>query len=160
MDKIKSNARDLRRNLTSQERKLWRYLRSRRFGDFKFRRQHPVGSYILDFACCSARVVVELDGGQHDLAVAYDSRRTSWLESQGWTVLRFWNNEIDCNEEAVLEIILQELNRLSPLTPTLSLKGRGGRPSRIAVVVKTWRRMMKNIRQGLNHHSLSPQPSP
>ena len=61
----------------------------RRFGDFKFRRQHPVGSYILDFACCSARVVVELDGGQHDLAVAYDTRRTSWLESQGWTVLRF-----------------------------------------------------------------------
>lgn len=159
MDKIKSNARDLRRNLTSQERKLWRYLRSRRFGDFKFRRQHPVGSYILDFACCSARVVVELDGGQHDLAVAYDSVRTSWLESQGWTVLRFWNNEIDCNEEAVLEIILQELNRLSP-SPNPLPEGRGGRPSRIAVVVKTWRRMMKNIRQGLNHHSLSPQPSP
>ncbi|MDO2058618.1 DUF559 domain-containing protein, partial [Escherichia coli] len=85
MDKIKSNARDLRSNLTLQERKLWRYLRSRRFGDFKFRRQHPVGSYILDFACCSARVVVELDGGQHDLAVAYDSRLTIWLESQGWT---------------------------------------------------------------------------
>lgn len=159
MDKIKSNARDLRRNLTSQERKLWRYLRSRRFGDFKFRRQHPVGSYILDFACCSARVVVELDGGQHDLAVAYDSRRTSWLESQGWTVLRFWNNEIDCNEEAVLEIILQELNRLSPHPNPLPERARG-RPSRIAVVVKTWRRMMKNIRQGLNHHSLSPQPSP
>lgn len=134
MDKIKSNARDLRSNLTLQERKLWRYLRSRRFGDFKFRRQHPVGSYILDFACCSARVVVELDGGQHDLAVAYDSRRTSWLESQGWTVLRFWNNEIDCNEETVLENILQELNH----AVTLSLKERGGRPSRIAVVVKIW----------------------
>lgn len=73
-----------------------------------------MGSYILDFACCSARVVVKLDGGQHDLAVAYDSRRTSWLESQGWTVLRFWNNEIDCNEETVLENILQELNRRSP----------------------------------------------
>ncbi|EOB1944684.1 DUF559 domain-containing protein [Escherichia coli] len=113
IDKIKSNARDLRRNLTLQERKLWRYLRSRRFSDFKFRRQHPVGSYILDFACCSARVVVELDGGQHDLAVAYDSRRTSWLESQGWTVLRFWNNEIDCNEETVLENIRQGLNRPS-----------------------------------------------
>ena len=95
MDKIKSNARDLRRNLTLQERKLWRYLRSRRFSDFKFRRQHPVGSYILDFACSSARVVDE-------------------LESQGWTVLRFWNNEIDCNEETVLENILQELNRRSP----------------------------------------------
>ena len=112
--KLKSTAGDLRRYLTLQERKLWRYLRSRRFGDFKFRRQHPVGSYILDFACCSARVVVELDGGQHDLAVAYDTRRTSWLESQSWTVLRFWHNEIDCNEEAVLEIILQELNRRSP----------------------------------------------
>lgn len=72
-----------------------------------------MGSYILDFACCSPRVVVELDGGQHDLAVAYDTRRTSWLESQGWTVLRCWNNEIDCNEEAVQEIILQKLSRLS-----------------------------------------------
>ena len=70
--------------------------------------------YILDFACCSARVVVELDGGQHDSAVAYDTRRTSGLESQGWAVQRFWNNVIDCNEEAVLEIILQELNRRSP----------------------------------------------
>ncbi|MDO1659701.1 DUF559 domain-containing protein, partial [Escherichia coli] len=56
----------------------------------------------------------ELDGGQHDLAVAYDSRRTSWLESQGWPVLRFWNNEIDCNEETVRENILQERNRRSP----------------------------------------------
>ncbi|MCL8361301.1 DUF559 domain-containing protein [Escherichia coli] len=116
IDKITSNARDLRRNLTLQERKLWRYLRSRRCSDLKCRRQHPVGSYILDFACCAARVVVELDGGQHDLAVAYDSRRTSWLESQCWTVLRFWNNEIDCNEETVLENILQELNRRSRST--------------------------------------------
>src|SRR5699024_11373570 len=81
MDKIKSNARDLRRNLTLQERKLWRYLRSRRFSDFKFRRQHPVGSYILDFACCSARVVVELDGGQHDLAVRSEEH-TSELQSR------------------------------------------------------------------------------
>ena len=61
-----------------------------------------------------SQAAVELDGGQHDLAVAYDTRRTSWLESQSWTVLRFWHNEIDCNEEAVLEIILQELNRRSP----------------------------------------------
>ena len=76
-----------------------------------------MGSYILDFACCSARVVVELDGGQHDLAVAYDSRRTSWLESQGWTVLRFWNNEIDCNEEPVLENILQEAGELNQRVP-------------------------------------------
>ncbi|EFY9895753.1 TPA: DUF559 domain-containing protein [Shigella dysenteriae] len=123
MDKIKSNARDLRRNLTLQERKLWRYLRSRRFGDFKFRRQHPVGSYILDFACCSARVVVELDGGQHDLAVAYDTRRTSWLESQGWTAdhphperARGPTEPNSCcgeNMETVLENIRQGLNHPS-----------------------------------------------
>ncbi|CAD6062730.1 DUF559 domain-containing protein [Escherichia coli] len=125
MDKIKANARDLRRNLTPQERKFWRYLRSRRFADFKFRRQHPVGNYILDFACCSARLAVELDGGQHDSAIAYDTRRTRWLESQGWTVLRFWNNEIDHNEEAVLGEILQELNRRSPSPQPSPQRGEG-----------------------------------
>ncbi|MCS1303188.1 DUF559 domain-containing protein, partial [Escherichia coli] len=75
---------------------------------------HPVWCNLLDVAGCSVGVVVGLDGWTHDLAVDYDSRLTSWLESQVWTVLRFWNNAIDCNEGTVLENILQELNRRSP----------------------------------------------
>ncbi|WP_077239337.1 DUF559 domain-containing protein, partial [Escherichia coli] len=82
--------------------------------DFNFRGHHRVGGYILVFACCSARVVVERGGGQNVLAVAYDTRRTGGFESQSWTVLRFWQNEFDCNEEGVREFILRELNRRSP----------------------------------------------
>lgn len=102
-------ARQLRRGLTPHERRLWYQLRDRRFAQFKFRRQHPVGPYIIDFACCAVRLAVELDGGQHDERAGYDARRTAWLELQGWRVLRFWNNEQMGNEEAVLAQILEAL---------------------------------------------------
>lgn len=102
-------ARQLRQRLTPEERRLWYQLRDRRFARFKFRRQHPVGPFILDFACCAAHLAVELDGGQHDERSGYDERRTAWLERQGWRVLRFWNNELIDNEEAVLAQILKAL---------------------------------------------------
>jgi very-short-patch-repair endonuclease len=114
MEKIRFNARRLRRTLTNEERQLWYQLRSRRFARYKFRRQHPVGRYILDFACCEARLAIELDGGQHDERQDYDASRTSWLVEQGWTVRRFWNNELWDNEEGVLMAILQDLQRLLP----------------------------------------------
>ena len=114
MDKLRRRARALRNTPTDAEDRLWQQLRRRQLAGFRFRRQMPLAGYIADFVCLDVQLIVELDGGQHDLAVAYDSRRTNWLESQGWTVLRFWNNEIDCNEETVLENILQELNRRSP----------------------------------------------
>ena len=101
--------RQLRRQLTPQERRLWYLLRDRRFARFKFRRQHPVGPYILDFACCHVHLAIELDGGQHDERAGYDARRTAWLRLQGWRVLRFWNNELMENEEAVLARILEAL---------------------------------------------------
>lgn len=109
MDIIRSHAKQLRHELTNEEKRLWYLLRGRRFADYKFRRQHPVGHYILDFACCEARLAIELDGGQHDENQEYDRQRTGWLNQRGWTVLRFWNNELWNNEEAVLDKILETL---------------------------------------------------
>ena len=106
-------ARVLRRDRTEAERVLWGLLRSRRLGGAKFRRQHPVGRFIADFACVEAMLVVEADGGQHADSEA-DARRTVWLEAQGWRVMRFWNNQILESPEGVLEAIALELGRPSP----------------------------------------------
>ncbi|MCU6249516.1 endonuclease domain-containing protein [Enterobacter cloacae] len=114
MEIIYSYAKQLRRELTKEERRLWYLLRSRRFENYKFRRQHPVGHYILDFACCKARLAVELDGGQHDEKQEYDRQRTRWLNEKGWYVIRFWNNELWDNEETVLEQIRETLQMLLP----------------------------------------------
>ncbi|MRS14314.1 DUF559 domain-containing protein [Enterobacteriaceae bacterium RIT691] len=114
MEKIERYARQLRRALTPEEQRLWYLLRSRHFSHYKFRRQHPVGNYILDFACCQARLAVELDGGQHDERYCYDARRTAWLTQQGWRVIRFWNNEFWSNESGVLERILEALQESLP----------------------------------------------
>jgi very-short-patch-repair endonuclease len=107
-----TNARLLRRYATDAERQLWRLLRARRLEGFKFRRQHPIGLYIADFACMAARLVVEADGGQHSDRVA-DLRRTEWLQAAGWRVIRFWNDQILLEQEVVLAIILAELRNQS-----------------------------------------------
>ena len=101
-------ARALRVTMTDAERRLWACLRGRRLVGYKFRRQHPLGRYILDFACIEHRLAIEADGGQHSES-ASDERRTAWLERQGWRVLRFWNNEILTNTEGVQEMILEAL---------------------------------------------------
>lgn len=106
-EKLTPLARTLRRNMTDAERKLWGILRARPLG-FKFRRQQPVEDYIADFACFSARLIVEADGGQHSDNHS-DVIRTQALESAGWRVLRFWNNEILTNPEGVWSVIAQAL---------------------------------------------------
>ncbi len=88
------NIRDLRRNLTDAERALWRHLRQRQIAGLKFRRQHPVDRYILDFVCLEARLVIELDGGHHAERQDEDQERTAWPEERGYRVLRFWNTEV------------------------------------------------------------------
>lgn len=103
------DARRLRRTMTPAERRLWNVLRSRHLAGYKFRRQHPVGSYVLDFACPEHRLVIEADGGQH-LHSEHDALRTAWLERNGWRVVRFWNAEILRNTEAVAETILAALS--------------------------------------------------
>lgn len=101
-------ARCLRKQLTAAERKLWSELRRHQFGGLRFRRQVPIGAYIIDFACFDPKLVIEVDGSQHMQAVDYDNERTKYLESLGYTVLRFWNNEvlneIDVVKEAIWNI--------------------------------------------------------
>jgi very-short-patch-repair endonuclease len=87
---------------------MWSALRDRRLKRYKFRRQHPVGGFIADFACTQHALVIELDGGQHADSAA-DARRTAWLESQGWMVIRFWNSDVLTNTEGVVEAVLRAL---------------------------------------------------
>ncbi|MBE9553117.1 MAG: endonuclease domain-containing protein [Proteobacteria bacterium] len=98
-------AKELRQNRTEAEKRLWERLRRKRIDGFSFRQQAPIGKYIIDFVCFEPNLVVELDGGQHAGQVEYDTRRTEWLESQGFRVLRFWNNEVFENIEGVEEVI-------------------------------------------------------
>ena len=103
---MKSRARKLRQNATDAETLLWRHLRDRRLAGFKFRRQHVIGHYIVDYVCPSEKLIVELDGGQHADRVAYDERRTGYLESNGFRVVRFWNNDLLRDVDSVLVVIL------------------------------------------------------
>lgn len=105
-----THARCLRRNQTDAERALWYHLRGNRLQGHKFRRQHPYGRYILDFVCLEARLVVELDGGQHHYSPA-DRERDAWLEAQGFQILRFWNHEVLTQPEAVLERLCAALSQ-------------------------------------------------
>jgi very-short-patch-repair endonuclease len=100
-----NKAKTLRTNQTEAEQRLWFHLRAHRFMGLKFKRQKPMGRYIVDFVCIERRLIIELDGGQHTEQVAYDQHRDAWLHSQGYTVLRFWNNEVMQQLEGVLEQI-------------------------------------------------------
>ena len=104
---MRSTARVLRRNQTKAERILWGHLANRRTAGAKFRRQQPIGRYIVDFVSFEHRVVVEVDGGQHDELAnrRADQTRSGWLETQGYTVMRFWNNEVQENLEGVVHEI-------------------------------------------------------
>ncbi|MFL5145438.1 MAG: endonuclease domain-containing protein [Microvirga sp.] len=90
---LKDRARQMRREPTEAERRMWRLLRDRRLGGFKFRRQEQLGRYIVDFVCFERKLIVELDGSQHAES-AYDAERDAWLRSRDFVVLRFWNNEV------------------------------------------------------------------
>lgn len=102
-------AKRLRRDSTDVERILWWHLRAGRLHGLKFKRQQPIGPYIVDFVCFGQNLIIELDGGQHADAVEKDAARTRWLESQGFTVLRFWNNDVLNNVEGVLVRIMAAL---------------------------------------------------
>ncbi|HXN78187.1 MAG TPA: DUF559 domain-containing protein, partial [Candidatus Dormibacteraeota bacterium] len=105
--------RALRRNMGDAEKKLWFHLRRRKMAGHRFRRQVPIGSYIADFACLSARLIIEIDGGQHseENNQVLDAQRTDWLETRGYRVLRFWNSYVLTEIDSVTETIF---NALSP----------------------------------------------
>lgn len=108
MRKINPNARALRRNMTEAETLLWQHLRNRRLAGHKFRRQWTIGPFVADFACIERKLVIEADGGQHADSQS-DAHRTRYLESHGWRVLRFWNNDVLAKPEGVLTEILTHL---------------------------------------------------
>jgi len=91
--------------MTDAERALWKDIRRRQRLGFQFRRQYPIGPFIVDFVCLEKKLVIEVDGGQHNAQKQYDEARTSWLESRGFRVLRFWNNEVMREKEGVIQII-------------------------------------------------------
>ena len=101
----KKIARQLRQNPTDAELRLWLALRDRRLSGYKFRRQHPIGEFVVDFVCTKHKIVIEADGGQHAENPA-DALRTERLEAEGWKVIRFWNNDILSNTGGVIETIL------------------------------------------------------
>ena len=100
-------ARKLRQSSTILEVKLWQYLRNRRFMGLKFRRQFPVGPYVVDFVFLSHKLIIELDGGQHAEQLDYDNQRTEYLEHFGFRVLRFWNTDVFFQFDALLEQMRQ-----------------------------------------------------
>ena len=106
--------------MTDAERILWQQLRAGRLSGFKFKQQQPLGRYIVDFVCFEAQLIIELDGGQHQDAALQYAARDAWLKAQGYSVLRFWNNEFLQNQTGCLEKVLAELNAV-----TLSPQGRG-----------------------------------
>ena len=106
-----NNAKDLRNNPTLHEQKLWQYLKNSQLNDIKFRRQQPIGNYIVDFVSFDNRLVIELDGSQHFDNAEYDKKRDEYLRSQGFEVIRIWNNDIDNNLEGVLEYIADKSPR-------------------------------------------------
>lgn len=103
-------ARHLRNNATEAERLLWRHLRRSQLGNFRFRRQRPIGPYVCDFACMRPRLIVELDGSQHAEAVEYDAKRDAYLRTNGYRVLRFWIGDVVHRTESVLETIYEALH--------------------------------------------------
>jgi very-short-patch-repair endonuclease len=105
-----SRARQLRRNQTKAELELWMRLRGRQLGA-KFERQHRIGPYITDFCCLELRLVIELDGGQHLQQVEADQKRSAYITSRGFRVLRFWNDQVLKETDAVLDLILCESKR-------------------------------------------------
>lgn len=95
-------ARELRSDMTIAEQIIWQAIRGEQIKGQKFRRQYVIGAYIADFACVKEKLVIELDGGQHQEQVEYDEKRTGYLQAQGWRVLRFWNNDVMGNMDGVL----------------------------------------------------------
>lgn len=149
MDNIEK-AKHLRGEMTDAERTLWRHLRSHRLQGEKFRRQEPIGKYIVDFVHYGARLVIEADGGQHLDSIS-DADRDVWLQSQGFKVLRFWNDDILRNTSAVLEAIAAEIGEMIPLSPDPSpARGEGTKHRPIRSFVLREGRMTEAQRRALD----------
>src|SRR5271169_6891181 len=115
--------------MTEAEKRLWQMLRLRQTEGSRFRRQVPIGRFIADFVCHAARLIVEIDGGQHDLSSEQETSRTRFLESEGYRVLRFCNNEVLDNPEGVHSVIAENLRQVTPTHPRATRRQNGLRVS-------------------------------
>lgn len=111
-------AHQLRENQTEVEKRLWYCIRNRQIHGAKFRRQATIGRYIVDFACFERHLIIELDGGQHASPSIREEKRTAWLRSQNFSILRFWNNDVTENMDGVLQQIADALNRPASVAVT------------------------------------------
>ncbi|MCY3829449.1 MAG: endonuclease domain-containing protein [Rhodospirillaceae bacterium] len=121
----KKLAKRLRKQPTDAEKRLWYFLHKKQLDGLRFKRQEPIGKFVANFVCTSLRLVIEVDGGQHGVEVEKDAARTAWLESQGYIVIRFWNNEVMNNIEGVLATIREEVATLKAMRtapPSTSLR--------------------------------------
>jgi len=125
LDRLRYNARELRNNVTDAERLLWQALRGRQMEGFRFRRQMPIAGYIADFSCPKAKLIIELDGGQHSERVSYDEYRSDTLRQHGYRVLRYWNNDVlNCTDDVVADI-QRHLAKATPSQPPPSAVRKG-----------------------------------
>lgn len=127
---LKDNRKKLRSNSTDAEIILWSRIKNKQLGGYRFRRQHSIGPYIADFYCPKLKLVIELDGCQHNLEenIAYDKERTAYLNSLNIKVIRYWNNEVLTNLNGVLEDLM---NKFTPTQPPPNLGGGDASPSKI-----------------------------
>ena len=125
IDGAHARARTSRQNMTEAEKRVWQILRLQQLKGYKFRRQVPIGRYIADFVCHEARLIVEIDGGQHDRSSPREIERSGFLQNQGYRIVRFWNNEVLEKLDGVHQTIAHELGRI---TPTQTLPHQGGGP--------------------------------
>jgi very-short-patch-repair endonuclease len=123
VDGAGARARTLRQNTTEAEKRVWQILRSQQMNGYKFRRQVPIGRYIADFVCHEARLILEIDGGQHDRSSPQEAERSRFLQNESYRILRFWNNEVLANLDGIHATIAAELG---PITPTQTLPHQGG----------------------------------
>jgi very-short-patch-repair endonuclease len=118
VDGAHARARTLRQNITEAERRIWQILRSNRMKGYKFRRQAPICHYITDFVCHEARLIVEIDGGQHDRSFPRETERSGLLQSEGYRILRFWNDKVLGNLDGVYQTIAAALGPSPPPEPS------------------------------------------
>jgi very-short-patch-repair endonuclease len=120
-NKLQNIAKILRKRPTEAEKFMWRYLRSKQLEGLKFRRQEPIGNYVVDFVCYEKKIIVEIDGGQH--CAERDGNRDRWLESQDFKILRFWNTEVLKNAQGVWEVIRKNCLSCDSPSPAPPVKG-------------------------------------
>ncbi len=150
---LKDTARILRNSLTDTEKHLWKHLKNKQIAGVKFRRQQPIGDYIVDFINFENKLIIEVDGGQHAIYKRKDITRDEYLRQEGYTVLRFWDNEVLTNVEGVFEVIRQNLHPRPHPPPS-----RGRETRKDLLQIKAEKAIKEAVREVIEEHKQSGRP--